>query len=347
MTFATDRARLERDWGIHVLAQDWLPNELRNNYSMALDAQPALITSANAGVPALFTTYQSPEVVRVLQAPNSGAEIIGERKMGTWTTNQAVFTVIENTGEIAAYGDRNTNGRSNANAAWPQRQSFHFQTVASYGDREVDMAGEAKLNWISEQQMSAAKTLDKFMDYTYHFGVTNLQNYGILNDPALPPAVTPVTKSAAGLGTSWGSTGVYASPNEIFNDFQILANDLITRTYGRVKTKSPLTFVCDPSREAALLAINSFGVSAIKLINDAFKNLKVVSDPRYNVSGTQYGQLIADDYDGNTVGYCSFTEKLRDHTPVRQLSSVDQKKTAGTWGAVLLYPIAISTITGI
>ena len=57
--------------------------------------------------------------------------------------------------------------------------------------------------------------------------------------------------------------------------------------------------------------------------------------------------MIADNFDGNTIGYCAFTEKLRDHPVVRQLSSFDQKKTAGSWGAVILYPVAVTTITGI
>lgn len=347
MSLASDRARLERDWGIVSMAQDYLPPEFRKNYSMALDAQPGLVTTANGGVPAFFTNYLDTEVVRVLQAPNRGAKILGEKQMGNWTTRTAVFAVVENTGEIAAYGDRNTNGRSNANATWPQRQSFHFQTVIEYGDMEVDMAGEAKLNWIAEQQMSAAKTLDKFMDYTYHFGVAGLQNYGLLNDPALPAAVTPVTKSGPGLGTSWGSTGAYASPNEMFNDFQIMFNDMVTRTYGVVSTDDAMTFACSPSRQAALLSVNSFGLSAIKMIKDAYPNLKIETSPRYTVSGTEYAQLIADDFDGNDVGYCSFTEKMRDHPIIRQLSSYEQKKTAGTWGAVLRYPIAVTTITGI
>lgn len=347
MSFAFDRAVLERDWGIISMAQDYLPSEFRNRFSMAMDAQPTLVTTGSNGVPAMFTTYIDSNVVNVLQAPNKGSEILGEKQTGDWTTRTAIFPVVENTGEVAAYGDRNTNGRSNANATWPQRQSFHFQTVIDYGDMEVAMAGEGKLNWISEQQMSAAKTLSKFMDYTYHFGVTGLQNYGLLNDSALPAAVTPVTKAAAGLGTSWGSTGLYASPNEIFNDFQIMFNNMVVRTWGTVEADDELTFVCSPSRQAALLSVNSFGLSAIKMIKDAFPKMKVVTSPRYLVSSTEYAQLIADSFDGNQVGYCAFTEKMRDHPVVRQISSYEQKKTAGSWGAVIRYPLAITTITGI
>ena len=51
MTLARDKARLERDWGIHVLAQDWLPEDYRSHFSMALDAQPTLVSTASSGVP--------------------------------------------------------------------------------------------------------------------------------------------------------------------------------------------------------------------------------------------------------------------------------------------------------
>lgn len=343
MSLRTDRARLERDWGIVPMAQDYLPDDI----SLALDAQPALVSTASGGIPAMLTSYVDPEVIRILQAPNEGANIVGERKNGNWTDRTAFFPVVENTGEVSAYGDRNTNGRSNANATWPQRQSFHFQTVITYGDMEVDMAGEAKLNWIAEQQQAAALTLDKFMDYVYHFGVSGLQNYGLLNDPSLPAALTPVTKSEAGLGTSWGSTGAYASPNEIFNDFQIMFNGLVTQTAGRVKAKDKLTFACSPSREAALLSTNSFGLSAMKMIKDAFPNLEVKSSARYTVSGVEHVQLISDKFDGKDTAYCAFTEKMRDHAPVRELSSFQQKKTAGSWGAIWRYPVAVVQMTGV
>ena len=345
MTKHRDFARLERDWGIHVLANDFMPDEFKGSWAGALDAQPALVSTTSAGIPFWLTNYMDPEVIRVLQAPNEGAQILGETKMGDWTTRTATFTVVENTGEVAAYGDRNTNGRSNVNATFPQRQSFLFQTVLDIGDKEIDDAGEAKLNYVSESNTSAAATLDKFNDYIYHFGVAGLQNYGLLNDPSLPAAVTPLTKSMG--GTSWGTNGQYAAPTEILNDFQILFNDLVTRTFGRVKTKDSLTFVCSPSREAALVSTNSFGKSAMEIINKAYPNLKVKTSPRYTVSGVENAQLIADNYDNKKVGTCSFNVKLKDHPIVRQLSSYQQKKTAGSFGAVIKYPIAFSTMTGI
>lgn len=341
-------ARLAMDWGIHLAAREFLPENAgeRARVAMALDAQPTSITAVNAGVPSFLLNYVDPEVVRILQAPNEGANILGEKKTGSWTTRTAFFPVAENSGRVAAYGDDNQDGMSGANMNWPQRQSFHFQTVIKYGDLEVDMAAEAKINWVSELQTSAASTLDKFMDYIYHFGVAGLVNYGILNDPNLPAAVTATTKDSTG-GTTWGTTGAYASPNEIFNDFQILFYDLVTRSAGRIKSKGAMTFACSPSREAALLSTNAFGLSAMKLIKDAFPNLTIKTSARYTVSGVETAQLIADKFDGKQTGYCSFTEKMRDHRVIPDLSSFKQKKTAGAWGAIIRYPVAFAQMTSI
>jgi hypothetical protein len=346
MKLSQHRARLERDWGIVSLAQDYLPPEFASSFTMACDAQPALVTTSNSGIPAYFTNWIDPEVIRVLQSPNEGANILGERKTGTWTTRTAIFPVTENVGEVAAYGDRSSSGKSNANATFPQRQSFHFQTNIEYGDREVEEAGEAKLNWVSEQKYSAAQTLDKFADYTYHYGVANLQNYGLLNDPALSAALTPITKTATST-TSWGTTGNYAAPNEIFVDFQILFNKLIAQTGGRVKSKDALTLALSPSREAALLSVNIYGLSATKLVKDAFPNLTIKSSPRYSTAGGEVLQLIADKFGGKDTGYCAFTEKLREHALIRHSSYIEQKVSGGTWGAIIRFPVAIAQMLGV
>jgi hypothetical protein len=344
----SDFARLERDWGIVTFAQDWMPDD-PDQILAAFDTavQPALVSTGSSGIPAMLTTYIDPEVVRVLQAPNQGARILGERKSGDWTTQTAMFPVVENVGEVAAYGDRNVNGRSNANANWPQRQSFHFQTIIDVGDREADLAGAAKLNWIQEMQMSATKTLDKFMDLCYHNGVANLQNYGILNDPALPSALTPSTKANG--GTTWNSsTGVQnAQANEIFTDIQTLVSNIVAKTYGIVDINSRFVLAMTPQSQGALAVTNQFGISVVDLIKKNYPNMRIETSARYATASGNVVQLIAEDYDGKDTGYCAFTEKLRDHPVVRDVSSWRQKKTSGTWGAVIRYPMAFAQLLGV
>jgi len=72
---------------------------------MAMDAQPAMVTVSNAGIPAYLANYLDPEFVKVLVTKNKAAKILGEAKKGDWTTLTATFPTIENTGEVTTYGD--------------------------------------------------------------------------------------------------------------------------------------------------------------------------------------------------------------------------------------------------
>lgn len=343
----TDFPRLERDWGIIMpMALDYMPREYRANFQFALDAQPALASTASGGIPAWLTQYVDPDVVRILQSPNEGAEVLGEKKVGDWTTQTAVFPVVENTGEVSSYGDYNTNGKSGVNATWPQRQAYLFQTIVEYGDLEVARAGEAKLNWVGEQQTSAAATLDKFADFTYHFGVAGMQNYGLLNDPSLSAALTPATKAAGGV--KWvNNNAIVATANEVYADIQALFSQLVAQTAGRVKRTDQLTLVMAPGSDVGMTATNSFGITVGDLLAKSFPNLKVKTSFRYATAAGNVVQLIADSFDGHDTGYCAFNEKLRDHAIVRQISSWQQKKTSGTWGAIIRYPLAISQMLGV
>lgn len=347
MKLASVRPVLEQEWGIH-LAQDaeFLPREFRRNYDMALDAQPTLLTSANSAVPGWLTAYIDPEVIRILQTPNKGAEILGEEKTGDWTTETATFMVVENTGEVAPYGDWNNNGHSDANVDWVNRQSYLFQTVVQYGDLQVDRAGLARLNWVGELQTSSALTLEKFRDYTYHFGVAGLALYGMLNDPNLPAALTPATKAAG--GTRWVNNGVVvATANEIYSDLQALVLDVVGRTSGIVQKTDAMTLVLPPQSDVALMQTNQFGISVMDLLQKNFPNLKIVTDPRHATASGNVVQLWVDRWNGTKTATAAFNEKLRDHQIVRMLSSYAQKKTAGTWGVVVKAPIAVSQMLGV
>jgi hypothetical protein len=345
--FAADAAWLEKEWGIvHPYAQDWMPREFRHNFSLAMDAQPTLVTNPNAGIPFYFTQWIDPDVVRVLQTPNKGAEIYGEEKKGDWTTQTALFPMVENTGEVSSYGDYNENGRSDVNAQWEARQSYLFQTIIEYGDLETDRAGEARLNLVAEKQRSAALTLDKFMDFTYHFGVTGLSCYGILNEPSLPSALTPTTKAATGV--KWVNNGqVVAQASEIFADFQMLFNQLTSVTYGYVDMNSRFKLVFPNNVAAAFSAVNSFGITVRDFIAKTFPNVEYVTDPRYATQAGNVVQLIAETFNGNKTGYCAFNEKMRDHMVVRATSSFKQKRTSGTFGFILKHPLGVAQMLGV
>jgi hypothetical protein len=349
--------RLEAEWGIVMPdAVDYLRPEWRRDITLAMDAQPGLISTPNAGIPAFLTTIVDPTVIEILQAPSKGAEILGEEKKGDWTDQTILFPIVEHTGEVSSYGDFNNNGRAGANTDFPQRQSYLFQVITEYGDLEADRAGRAKINWVSQLNAAAAKVLTKFQNLTYFFGIAGMQNYGLLNDPYLGASVTPGVK-AAGNGNVWVyNNAINATANEVYTDIQTLFLKLVTQTQGLVDQSSKLILAMSPGSEVALTTTNSFNVNVTDLLKKNFPNLRVITAVQYGVlsaanpqgiAGGNFMQMICEDFEGEDVGYCAFNEKMRAHPVIRAESSYRQKKTSGTWGAIIRYPIAFASMIGL
>lgn len=353
--FAADRSQLET-YGIMVpLVQSYVPDPFKRNFALAMDAQPALVTDPNTGVPAFLTTMIDPAVFKVLFAPNEFATIFGENRKGSWLDQTAMFPVVEHTGEVSSYGDFNENGRAGANTNWPQRQAYLFQTIIEYGELELERAGLGKINWVSELEGAAATVLDKFTNLTYAFGVQGLQNYGLLNDPGLSASLTPATKAYN--GTKWINNGaIVATANEIYADIQALFLQLVTQTTGLVKANASMVLAMSPQSSVALTATNSFNVNVSDLLKKNYPNIRIETAVQYGVTsasnpqGIAAGnlvQLIVESVEGQDTGYCAFNEKMRAHPVIRAVSSFKKKVTGGSWGAIVRMPAAISSMVGV
>ena len=337
-------------------ARSYLPDEYRRDFNLAMDAQPGLTTDPNSAVPAMLTTFIDPAIYEILFAPLKAAEVLGEERKGDWTTDTTMFPVVEHTGEVSSYDDYSENGRAGANTNWPQRQSYHFQTIMSYGDRELERAGLARINWVSEINRSGAGLLGRYSNLTYLYGVAGLANYGLVNDPNLPAALTPATKANGGV--TWFTAGgtPNATANEVYNDILALYNALVVANNGLIDEDTALTLALSPGSAVALKFTNSFGVNTTALLKENFSKLRIITVPQYGVRTTANNQgiaagnlvqLIADDVEQQDTGFCAYTIKLRSFPIVRQLSSYKQKQTSGTWGTVIRMPVGFSQMLGV
>jgi hypothetical protein len=104
--------------GIHLPnVIGYIPDGFRHNYQLAMDsadeiriamdAQPALTTSPNSGVPFQFTNFIDPKVFKILFSPNKAAKILGETKKGTWLDD----TVLHLTAGVDHVRDHGPGGR--------------------------------------------------------------------------------------------------------------------------------------------------------------------------------------------------------------------------------------------
>ncbi|EDX5526496.1 DUF2184 domain-containing protein, partial [Salmonella enterica subsp. enterica] len=67
----------------------------------------------------------------------------------------------------------------------------------------------------------------------------------------------------------------------------------------------------------------------------------------YTSDAGELVQLIAERLGEQDTGYCSFTEKMRAHAVVTESSAWKQKKSAGTWGAIIRQPLAYAQMLGV
>jgi len=317
---------------------------------MAMDAAFPLVTTGNSGIPAMLSTYLDPKMIEVLVAPMKAADAAGgEVKKGDWTTRTAMFPVIESTGEVTSYGDYNNSGSSGANFQFPQRQSYHYQTITQWGERELADAGLAKVDWAARLNIASALALNKYQNKTYLFGVAGLQNYGMLNDPSLSADVVPNTKAATGTAWILPSGQINATNLEILQDVQKLFFTMQARLNGLIDVDTPMTMIMSPQSSVGLTVANGTvtTVTAWDLIHKAFPNLVLKTVPEYATGAGQKLQLVVDEIEGQRTWDCAFTEKMRAHPIILELSAFKQKKSAGTWGTILFRPIGVGSMLGI
>ncbi|RXW27727.1 DUF2184 domain-containing protein [Enterobacter cloacae] len=323
-------------------AKDYLKPDFAENYQMAMDAQPTMVTANNAGIPAYFTNYVDPELIRVLVTPMKAAEIIGEVKKGDWTTLTAQFPIVESTGETSSYGDFNNNGMTAANVNWVPRQSYHYQTHTRWGERELDMYGAARIGYAAELNVASALVLNKFQNKSYFFGIDGLMNYGLLNDPSLTASITPNATGTGGAVT-WSTKDGQA----VYDDIVKLYGQLVSQTKGLIERTDPMTLAMSPSAEVNLTNTNMYNVNVSDLLKKNFPNLRVETAVEYSTDAGELVQLIADRLGEQDTAYAAFTEKMRAHAVVVEESSWKQKKSGGTWGAIIRQPLGIASMIGV
>lgn len=297
---------------------------------LAMDFQSELVTVTNAGIPWFLANWLDPKVIPVLVSPMMAAVIAGEVLKGDWLAETAMFITAESIGETSVYGDYNNSGASNVNVNFPQRQNVLFQCFMQYGQRELGRMGLAKVNWASMQQEANALTLMKALNFLYFYGAANLENYGLINDPYLPPSLVSST-------TSW-LNGTTTTALTIYQDVVRMFIQLQLQSGGVIQMDSPMVLALSPAQSIALMEVTTYNTNSVKmLLKENFPNLRIETAVQYGPPFNQTGQLvqlIAESIDGQRSVECAFSAKLMAHNMVVDSSSWRQKRTSGGWGAI-------------
>jgi len=305
---------------------------------IAFDAQPELVTQANAGIPAFLTNWIDPRIIEVIVSPMAATRILGETKKGDWLTTVGTFPNIESTGETSAYGDYSNNGSVSANANFTQRQAFQYQTWVQWGQRELAEYGLAGIDYAARQKIASTLILQKQQNAYYFFGVNNLQTYGLLNDPNLYTPIAPL----AGLWNAAATTG-----EAIYEDIRRLFVQLQLQCQGTVAMTDSMVLALSPEIQPALNKTNQFNVNVWDNLKKNFPNLRVETAVEYATTSGQLVQLIVDEIQGVETATCVYTDKLRAHGVESYSSYWRQKLSQGTMGTVIFRYIGIAQMLGV
>jgi hypothetical protein len=305
--------------------------------------QDAATLDPNATVPAYMRTYANPRIIEVLTAERAYRKIAPEVKNGDFTTAFTQFRSIEFTGDTTPYGDYDGNGVSGVNTAFPVREQYRFQTTIKVGDLEQKMNAEAKIDLFAEKQKSAAINIDIAFNKYALYGVAGKAVYGLLNDPSLNAAITPIVVNST--QTKWEDK----TANQEMNDLNKLVASLYTQAAGHIDDSTRTKLLVSPATLAAMNKLNDYGVSVKKMIADTYPNMTIVVVPElYNATlETSTMILLADEILGQPTVEFGYADKYYAHEIVRDLSSWKQKVSAGTYGAIVQLPFAIGSMTGI
>ncbi|MEE8663491.1 MAG: hypothetical protein SOH81_07920 [Acetobacter sp.] len=345
--FRNDADRLALDWGINLPGVTHYVGERGNAYDAAPPAFAAT-TAANSGIPAVINTMVDPQLIRQLVAPTKAEEIYGSQKKGDRRNKTIMFPVLESSGYAVAYGDFEQGGDSSANANWVNRQSFTFQTWAKYGDLESDMMGMGNIDWIAEQRTAGASVLAKQQNLVDLLGVSGLENYGALNDPALPVAIAASVKT--GSDTKWSST---SDPNAIYVDFVTLFAALNKAMMGNINNQTRLKTVVPSELSQVMTYTNSFGITLEDMLKKAWPNMEIVYLPEAGVTmsggytSANVMQMFAPEVDGVETVTTAFTERLTMHRLEQYSTNARQKMSRGGWGTIWKRPMAVAQMVGI
>lgn len=350
MSITQDLRHLSEAYGINLAAKGWIEdgtnkdgsgNLIPRNYSHIAQDAALPITAANTTVPAALLAYWDPKAVEILTKKRSARDMFPEVKKGSFAQSTVHIRTMEVMGGTAPYSDFGQSGTAGTNYTWPYRDIYRYQTLISVGDLETEIAAEGKIQLVADKQRAAATVIDIDANKFYLLGVAGLQIFGVLNDPSLAAALTPIVVDSN--KTAWADKTTVQRYNDILKLFGQLADNM----GGHVDQNTPLVLAVSPSLNVLLGAATDFNVSVLDMLKKYFSSLKIVTVPELRATdSTETMALYPVETLGQATGDLLAPEKFRTYPVFRKESSIVQKVAAATAGGVIYRPLAFVRMTG-
>ena len=313
---------------------------------VAMDAAPALQTTASIPGPIQFYQYWVPKAVEVITAARAIDDLIGRDIEGSFEDEEIVTRIIEKTGKAEPYTDTTNIPFASYNPNYERRNVVRFELGLRTGYLEDMRASKSMINDHDLKSQAVAEsiaiTLNEIGFYGYAAG--DNKTYGFLNDPSLPPYETVAAGTS---GTEWAGK----SFEQITGDIKTAVAELQNKLGGLFKpNKEAFTIAIALECEQYLYTMNAYSSkSVMEWIKDTYPGARVEAVLELNGAngGSNVMYVYADSVNGNKTFKQSIQDAFRLIGIEKKAKGTVEDYACATAGTILQYPLAVVRHSGI
>ena len=321
--------------------------EIQNVLSgTAMDAAPALQTTASIPGPIQFFQYWVPKAIDVITAARAIDDLVGRDIEGSFDDAEIVTRILEKTGKAKPYTDTTNIPFSSYNLNYERRNVVLFELGLHTGYLEEMRASKSMINDHDVKAQAVAEgiaiTLNEVGFYGYSTG--DIRTYGFLNDPALPAYETVALGTS---NTKW-STKTF---EQITADIKTAVAKLQNQLGGLFKpNKDAFTIAIALECEQYLYTMNAYSSKTVmQWINETYPNSKV--EAVFELNGANGGSDVMYVYADSVNGNKTFKQSLQDAFRLigveKHAKGLIEDYACATAGVICQYPIAVVRYSGI
>ena len=321
--------------------------DVKQYFNIAMDAAPALQTTATITNPVQFFQYWAPEAVEIVTAARKIDDILGRTIAGSFEDEEIVTTIMEKTGRAQPYTDTANIPLASWNQNFETRSIVRFEEGLEVGHLESMRASKMRIDSHKEKAAAAAESLAIELNNIGFYGYADGTNktYGYLNDPSMPAYVTVAEGEET--ETSWSKKTF----NEITADIITAVSTLVNNLGGNFNpAQDAFTMAIALESTQYLHTMNELGTKSVsQWIKETYPNLKIEAAVQLNGAngGSNVFYLHTEKVNGKDTIKQYVQEVLRLIGVEKYAKVIKEDYANATAGVIVQYPIGVVRYSGI
>ena len=309
------------------------------------------VTTGSITTPIQFLQMWLPGFVQVQTAARKIDDFVGIMTAGAWEDEEIIQGIMEVTGGVAPYGDRNNTLNASWNVNYARRTIVRFESGMRVDSLEEARSAAIRANSAEGKREGASLALEIQRNKIGFLGYNNGANrtYGFLNDPSL--GAYGSVPAGVSTFTTWNKKTFL----EITADIRLAVATLRTQSNDLVDPRAIDLTLGLPTDKVDYLSVTSdFGVSVEDWIKKTYPKMRVVSAPQLNGAngGADVMYLYAESVEDNsTDGGKTFIQVVPAKFQVLGVQKLtkgyEEAYTNATAGVMCKRPWAVVRFTGI